>query len=355
MIISKDFPGGNIEVISISENEVIVERELRDTSEDWFYWAFCVEDACPLGKETHTVRFSFAGEQRVGKFGAAVSHDLIHWDWTNTRDGNSFSYTFKAAEKVYFAFCFIYSDEMFRMFARENHIEVETFCMSRKARKVPCFRIGDGEKFVVFTSRHHACESPGTFLMQGIAQACLEAPVKGYTFLFIPFMDYDGVMDGDQGKKRKPHDHNMDYGDAAAIYPETDTLCKLADTGKVWAYFDLHAPWIEGHEHDTHYFLKGPDNPSLNQFLTILYEVSSEDKNSFAYERRWDFKYDVEWNRASAPTARNYFLPRVKSGIAMTSETSYAGLEDNRFTAERVYALGGHFYRALASSILKEA
>ena len=34
MIISKDFPGGNIEVISIAEDEVIIERELRDTSGD---------------------------------------------------------------------------------------------------------------------------------------------------------------------------------------------------------------------------------------------------------------------------------------------------------------------------------
>ena len=119
MIISKDFPGGNIEVISMTENEVIVERELRDTSGDWFYWAFCVEDACPRGAESHTIRFSFAGKPRVAKFGAAVSHDLNHWSWTNTREGEGFSYTFKPAEKVYFAFCFIYSDEMLRKFAKE--------------------------------------------------------------------------------------------------------------------------------------------------------------------------------------------------------------------------------------------
>ena len=33
----------------------------------------------------YTVRFSFAGTPRVAKFGAAVSHDLNHWSWTNTR------------------------------------------------------------------------------------------------------------------------------------------------------------------------------------------------------------------------------------------------------------------------------
>lgn len=350
MIISKDFPGGNIEVISMTENEVIVERELRDTSGDWFYWAFCVEDACPAGEESRTIRFSFAGKPRVAKFGAAVSHDLNHWSWTNTREGESFSYTFKPAEKVYFAFCFIYSDEMLRKFAKENRIEIETFCMSKKGRKVPCFRIGDGEKIVVFTSRHHACESSGTFLMQGIAQACLENPVNGYTFLFVPFVDYDGVMDGDQGKNRQPYDHNRDYGNAEAIYPETRTLRELADSGKVWASFDLHAPWIEGKEHDEIYFFKCPrDN---REFFDRLKAACGNDKNSFCYDGKWDFEY-IE-NKTAVPTMRSYYLPRVKSGIAMTVETSYSGSENNRFTAERICALGGHFYRALASAILQE-
>lgn len=353
MRISKDFPGGNIEVISITEDEVVIERELRDNRKDWFYWAFCVEDACPKGKESHTVKFSFAGQPRVAKFGAAVSHDLIHWEWTDTREGESFSYTFKPEEKAYFAFCFIYSDEMLRMFAKENGIEIETFCISRKGREVPCFRIGDGEKIVLFVSRHHACESSGTYLMQGIAKACLEDTPKGYTFLFVPFVDYDGVMDGDQGKYRAPHDHNGDYGEDASIYPETDALRKLADSGKVWASFDLHAPYIDGKEHDRVYVFKKPDAVELNRCLELWKEATAKDENSFTYDGEWDWISGVNYNKPKRPTMRTYYSSRVKSGLALTVETSYSGSPDNRFSAERIYNLGGHFYRAFATEFFK--
>ena len=40
-----DFTGGNIHVKDITGDTVILENELRDTQEDWFYWAFCVSGA----------------------------------------------------------------------------------------------------------------------------------------------------------------------------------------------------------------------------------------------------------------------------------------------------------------------
>lgn len=43
MIIHTDFTGGNIIVERIEEHTVYVERDIRDTEGDWFYWAFCVE------------------------------------------------------------------------------------------------------------------------------------------------------------------------------------------------------------------------------------------------------------------------------------------------------------------------
>jgi hypothetical protein len=37
-------------------------------------------------------------------------------------------------------------------------------------------------------------------------------------FLVVPFVDKDGVEEGDQGKNRRPHDHNRDYGPGVSIY-----------------------------------------------------------------------------------------------------------------------------------------
>lgn len=42
MNIHKNFTGGNILVKELNKNVVILENEQRDTTENWFYWAFCV-------------------------------------------------------------------------------------------------------------------------------------------------------------------------------------------------------------------------------------------------------------------------------------------------------------------------
>ena len=100
MRIVTDFPGGNAIVQEIKDNTVYIERDLRTTIDDWFYWAFCVEDAAG-----ETVTFRFPSRNRVGRFGPAVSRDGIHWAWTGTDiAGDTFTYTFGAEEnRVCFA------------------------------------------------------------------------------------------------------------------------------------------------------------------------------------------------------------------------------------------------------------
>jgi hypothetical protein len=43
--------------------------------------------------------------------------------------------------------------------------------------------------------------------------------------VIVPFMDKDGVEEGDQGKNRKPHDHNRDYiGESIHPYRISDNI-----------------------------------------------------------------------------------------------------------------------------------
>ena len=91
--ISKDFTGGNIEVISISENEAVLKKELRDTGEEWFYWAFCVR-----GAQGKTIKFDIC-DNYIGPFGPAVSEDNRNWRWLNKKDSDhSFTYEFSKDE-----------------------------------------------------------------------------------------------------------------------------------------------------------------------------------------------------------------------------------------------------------------
>ena len=54
MKIHANFTGGNIRVLEINGDIIQVQNEIRDTTEDWFYWAFCVE-----GAQGRTLNFRF--------------------------------------------------------------------------------------------------------------------------------------------------------------------------------------------------------------------------------------------------------------------------------------------------------
>ena len=89
MKIHSDFECGNICFVSEDGNNIYLKNEMRGTTkEKAYYWAFCVE-----GAQGKTLTFHLEHEW-VGPWGAAVSHDLINWSWTESAvDGASFSYT----------------------------------------------------------------------------------------------------------------------------------------------------------------------------------------------------------------------------------------------------------------------
>ena len=347
MEISKNFPGGNIEVIEIQDNEVFIEREIRG-DKGYFYWAFCVKGAG--GK---TIRFRFPQDTRVGRFGAAVSLDLKKWFWSESREiiegKHAFTYSFSEYENcVYFAHNMVYSEKMLNDFALQNGLELALFTKTNKGRRVPCFEIGDGDKMVVITSRHHACESTGTYVLQGFAEACLKKRIEGIKFLFVPFVDYDGVVDGDAGKGRLPHDHNRDYGETI-LYNETAKLRNLADGGKVIMNFDFHSPHHDGWINDYPYLMKfsSEDNPIYNELFQKLRKFTQADENSMTYTGEQDIEYGAKWNEKTTEHNRNYFLPRTLKKVSILMEIPYFGLNDNPFTQERAIALGNHVYKAV--------
>ena len=220
MTIHQNFIGGNIHVKEITENTVVLENELRDTVQDWFYWAFCVEGA--QGKE---ITFHFQ-KNRLGYWGPAVSHDLVHWHWLDSVDKDSFTYRFGENEsRVYFAHSMLYHPTRFLDFAAQKGLKVTELCQSRKGRSVPCLQMGNGENSIILTARHHACESTGNYVLEGVLEELTRELPSGVRLLCVPFVDFDGVSDGDQGKSRAPHDHNRDYSyDTTPIYPEVAAI-----------------------------------------------------------------------------------------------------------------------------------
>lgn len=231
--IFSDFPGGNILVQSIKEHIVHLAPDLRDTTTPWFYWYFGVRGAA--GRH---LTFVFDKEV-VGVRGAAVSLDEGRtWKWmsANTVAEGEFSYDFpKDAKEVRFSLGMPYVGSNWTGFLKTlpagSPWDVRTLATTPRGRDVPLLRAGDSNArhCVVMTGRHHACEMMASYVMEGVIQGLLQDSEPGrwllenVEFLFVPFMDTDGVECGDQGKNRAPYDHNRDYR-GTPLYAEVKLL-----------------------------------------------------------------------------------------------------------------------------------
>ena len=364
MRVDRNFICGNIEVLEIRGNTVTLANELRDTWEerDWFYWAFRVTGAA--GK---TVTFQFPHKNRVGYWGAAVSTDLYSWEWTGNRklwtaeDGTpyeAFTYTFGADEdEVYFCYNMLYTPERFARFCAKNSLKIEELCISNKGRSVPMVRVGAGEKRILLSSRHHCCESTGTYVMDSVLQSLIDAPLEGYEIVCVPFVDYDGVVDGDQGKHRLPHDHNRDYplDGSPSLYNTCAAIRRFADTHPVSCAFDFHSPKHCGDINDKVHipYSYESEAPRLDRFSEIFQSKITPD--AIAYDRTNNWPAGLGWNKTTNATFIRYMINRPSHPFSFTLETPYFGEADGSVVVNRntMYAFGQCFAAALRD-FLKE-
>lgn len=342
MRIHQEFIGGNIHVVSREGDCVHLENQLRDTQGDWFYWAFCVE-----GAEGQTLTFHMQ-PNRLGYFGPAVSCDLVNWHWLGRVEGDTFTYTFAPDEgRVYFAHNMLYHPARFSAFCEKKGMTPATLCVSRRGREVPCLTLGEGKRTVFLTARHHACESTGSYVLEGVLDELSRHPLPDVTVFCVPFVDYDGVLDGDQGKGRAPHDHNREYDfSVPAIYPETAAIRARAEAQGVCLGFDFHSPWHKGGHNDTAFIVQN-SIPALDRqvrFGQLLEEEITPD--ALPYRQSGDFPPETEWNHSGPQFALGMqSFPTCLT--AFTLETAYFGKPDCPVSEQKLLGLGRAFGRAI--------
>jgi hypothetical protein len=280
--ISTDFPGGNVVVKRNEGAAVELAPDLRG-GRDWFYWCFEATAKRP-GVVVFTFPEKVAGFEggAIGNQGPAVSVDGgKSWGWMGTKPvrvkGTSFGYGFsRPGQKVRFAVTIPYLQSDFEAFVARNaknpHLTTAVLTRSRQGRPVELVQIGrpgPGVKAVLMTARHHACESIASFVLEGLMQAAIADTPAGeefrrrYVLYAVPFVDKDGVEDGDQGKWRSPHDHNRDYGDKP-LYPEVRAIMELGEAKDVRAALDFHCPTLVMPDHQVMYFAGPADVPAHN-------------------------------------------------------------------------------------------
>ena len=179
----------------------------------------------------------------------------------------------------------------------------------------------------------------------------LENPIPNVKYLCVPFVDYEGVIRGDQGKSRLPHDHNRDYDmNAESIYPECNAIKEYAKENGCHYGFDFHSPGHISNENDTVFIVQNNVEKleRFNRFGEILESCITAD--SLKYEHKNYYPPKTGWNQGGAQFA-NYFMQMKECHFAFTLETTYFGTPQNKVTESRLKELGHCFARAMKKYI----
>jgi hypothetical protein len=364
--IDANLPAGNIIVERIDGDNIYLTQDLRDTEGWWFYWKFRVVGAA--GKK---LNFHFAEPSPIGVRGPAFSKDGgLKWSWlgSGTVKDASFSYEFNANEAdVRFCFTIPYQDKDLQLFLKSimpnPNLVVEEHAQTKAGRLVQRFRLGkingEPEYRVLLTCRHHACESMAGFVLEGMMEHMLTDARDSKWFcdnvqvMSIPFMDMDGVEAGDQGKNRKPRDHNRDYL-GESIYNSVRQLRKEIPAwsgAKLKVALDLHCPYIRGDDHEK-ICLVGSSNSKMwlqqTRFSSIFESVR---KGPLRHKPSDNIPFGQAWNTGKNYSSGKSFsrwaseLEGVK--MACTIEIPYATVRGAAVTSISARALGYDFARTL--------
>lgn len=47
-------------------------------------------------------------------------------------------------------------------------------------------RFGDGNRSIILTARHHACESTGSYVLEGVLDDLIDNPIEGFKYYACP-------------------------------------------------------------------------------------------------------------------------------------------------------------------------
>lgn len=364
------FPGGNILLDKIQGDEVFVHQDLRDTAGSWFYWCFRVR-----GAARRTLTFHFTKGKVLAAQGPCYSLDQgLSWQWlgakrTNTDDtppADGFVFRFPpAANEVRFCLSIPYQEsDLKRFLARHKGnaaIKTDVLCKTAHGREAEVLYLGrmDGKPDyrLAFTCRHHSCESVANYVLEGLMESVLADDPTGRWFrqhaavIAVPFVDKDGVEAGDQGKNRKPHDHNRDYL-GEPIHPTVAAIKRLFPA---WAgtrldvALDLHCPslndqWLQ--------FIGGPEEEIWQRTVRLSKTLEAVQRGPLRHDPQRNMPFGVGWNTGKGLRGATFgawvrSLPQTYVGSSI--EMPYAQVAGVPVTADGARMVGRDLAEALKS------
>lgn len=343
-LISSDFAGGNIIVVRTEGDTLWLKPDLSETEGEWFYWYFKVSNIS--GKQVY---FQFTMDNQFTAYGPAYSiNNNTSWNWygENRVFNNGFSFVFSPEDTVaWFCTAFPYTGKDLDLFLdhlqNSDGLVRDTLCFSPEGRPIDQISLlplenNTGGK-VLITARHHACEMMANYVLEGIMESILNEVDLEYLrdqveFRILPFMDKDGVENGEQGKNRLPRDHNRDYS-GVSVHQSTAALRKEIPAwsdGRLKIALDLHCPWIKG-EYNEWIFMVGKQDPQMvakqKRFSDLLEdhatgELRYRSADFLPYGTAWNIKSNNSKGKSFGQWARG--LDNIS--LATTIEFPYASI-----------------------------
>jgi hypothetical protein len=169
----------------------------------------------------------------------------------------------------------------------------------------------------------------------------------------FPFMDKDGVEDGDQGKNRKPRDHNRDY-DGESVHASTKAMREWGpgwSDGKLKFALDIHCPTLRGPDSGVIYFVGTKNEENWKKMERLCEILESTQTGPLRYQAKDNMPYGKGWNKDSSFTAGLTCAGWARSlpGIyaAGSMEVSYFNVHGTVISADNARAFGRDLARAI--------
>lgn len=355
--VDADFPGGNGIVRKIDGDVVAVDCDRRDSN--WnLYWCFRVR-----GAAGRTLDVQIGRSAGFTPSGPAYSFDggkIWQWLGSKTIKGATFQCTVPAGvDEVRFSSVIPYTEENLRTmlapYRDSANLKRDVLCKTDKGREVEVLYAGriDGKAphALAIVARHHACETMASFVLEGFLAAVLADSESGRWYrenvelLVVPFVDKDGVEAGDQGKERRPHDHNRDYEES--IYPSVKAIKELLpkwSRERLRLALDLHCPTIGERRI---YFVDGPDADINLQVKRLTDLLEKGRKGPLAFRTADTIPFGKGWNNKPGQRSFKKWASTIPGKpVATTIEVAYGAVGDKPTTPDNLRAFGADLAEA---------
>ncbi|MEU7905265.1 hypothetical protein [Actinoplanes sp. NPDC049118] len=347
-----DFPTGNGVVVDKCAARVVIDRDIRDSAGDRWYWRIRLKASA-----RQSIHVAMARPNLVGQFGPwRKGRKEVGWLSAHPVPDEGFTVDVRPGETVDLCATIPYGYENYTYFARRLGNAMRWSSLARTASGRTSV-VGTSyqsnsrpeQRTVLLTARHHACEAMASYVLEGAILAFLAMQASGHPatqetkLLAVPFVDLEGVERGDQGKARHPWDHNRDYGRQGSRYRSTAALRDLIESSISPLFaLDLHTPGLRGSIEERPYVVTSGvgDHSGAKALAAAL----TPDTDLLRLSHRWN-QPEAVGQRGCAAWLRS--LPRTR--VALTIEYPNAVVHGRPVSPVHARQYGAGLLHALLS------